>query len=208
MILITTGFCDYTIASIVQQKVPKVISYYDQNIDNLVEKCTGIILTGGCDINPKFYNATPLFRDAYSDERDSFEFSLLELAIKYAKPVLGICRGHQLINVYLGGNLFQDLNYCGFSNHTNTIDFPHIVLLNANNILPTTVKSIVTNTIHHQAIKDVGDGLISFGIHKYDGTIEAIYHPKLNWLGVQWHPELDRNGTQGSIVWSWVLNNM
>jgi putative glutamine amidotransferase len=158
----------------------------------------GLLLTGGEDIEPSWYGASPSpLLSPPSRERDLFELALFAVARQHKLPILGICRGIQLINVGLGGTLFQDLP----SERPGAVDHrpegprdsrSHRVRLQpasrAANALGGT--SITVNSSHHQAIKDLAPGLIATGWTD-DDLIEAAETPAdTPWLlAIQWHPE-------------------
>jgi putative glutamine amidotransferase len=165
----------------------------------------GILLSGGEDIDPAWYGAEPSpMLSPPSRERDVFELALFAVARQRQIPILGICRGIQLINVGLGGTLYQDLP----SERPGTVEHrpdtarevrSHVVQLQpdtrAAEALGTT--SLRVNSSHHQAIKDLAPGLIATGWTD-DGLIEAAEGPPDGpWLlAVQWHPEEMYRDTQ------------
>ncbi len=171
----------------------------DANLDDLWH-CDALVLSGGVDIYPGLYGGgldyTKSPAGGWEKGRDLFERSALELAWRRKMPVLGVCRGLQLINVSLKGNLLQDLGVSGDTLHENTsgIDPCHGV-----NIVEKTLLAAVTgqetgmvNSAHHQAIDRLGEGLI-VNCRSGDGTIEGIEWAepvgKPFLLAVQWHPE-------------------
>jgi putative glutamine amidotransferase len=170
----------------------------------------GLILSGGSDIDPSHYGQEPE-RDLgiVNTVRDELEFALLS-ALKH-KPVLGICRGMQLMNVAAGGTLFQDLHtsegstaYLAHKLKSLNEEEPLMHSLNivAGSYLETLldVSELRVMSTHHQAIKDVGKGLVVSATSK-DGVIEVINGEDANhfWLGLQWHPE-KRNFTDKDSV--------
>jgi putative glutamine amidotransferase len=163
-----------------------------------LDGCDGLILTGGEDIQPSWYGADPSpLLDQPSQERDLFELALFAVARQRAIPILGICRGIQLINVALGGTLFQDLP----SERPGTIEHSpknardarsHRVRLQPGSRAAVSLDAtqVTVNSVHHQGIRDLAKGLIASGWSD-DGLIEAVESaPDTSWvLGVQWHPE-------------------
>ena len=167
---------------------------------DLVENCDGIVLTGGIDVHPKFYDNErlqfPNGDGTFNEVRDEFEMHVFETALNLNIPVLGICRGLQLINVALGGDLIQDLEEAGKKNHRrmNEVDDEHTVSVSANTLLYQIVgtNSGEVNGAHHQAIGRLSDELISTAVSP-DGVIEAVEWKQKEgetWmLAVQWHHE-------------------
>ncbi|BCS54591.1 hypothetical protein GSVR_28990 [Geobacter sp. SVR] len=158
----------------------------------------GLVLQGGVDLSPLMYGETPLAPDCCGDPaRDAYELELLKAFIARGKPVLGICRGAQLINVALGGSLFQDIptQLPGALSHRDPELFDrlrHEVFLEPGSRLAHLYPDagrIRTNSLHHQAVKRLGNGLTVEAVAA-DGVIEAIRWNGPSYLfGVQWHPE-------------------
>lgn len=179
--------------------IPFLIPYDMSNVDNYLSIVDGIYFTGGGDISPFYANVDPHKNIRFfHPDRDEFEFELCRKALNLNIPVLGICRGCQVINVVSGGSLYQDLNtevenhIC----HTNPGETPfsayiHPVTINDNTNLYDIYKTdkIYTNSCHHQSIKDVAPNF-SISALANDGIIEAIEYKGDNFvLGIQWHPE-------------------
>ena len=168
-----------------------------EEIEHLVDICDGILLTGGHDVDPSVYgeealNGTVLCCKA----RDNMERLVLEEAMQKDKPILGICRGIQLINALLGGTLYQDLptqHPSDIDHHqTPPYDVPvHDVFIKKDSPLYDCLGSdrISVNSYHHQAVKDVAPCLEVMAKSE-DGIVEALYKPFYRFLwAVQWHPE-------------------
>ena len=157
------------------------IEMTDKDADRIVETCDGFLFTGGQDVGS-------------CPERDALETLLLSKALQADKAVLGICRGLQLINVFLGGTLWQDLP----SQHPSDIVHrqakpygatTHKVALNGDLGTLLGKDTIEVNTLHHQAAKDLGNGLKAMAVAP-DGIIEAIQMEGKRFVwAVQWHPE-------------------
>lgn len=151
--------------------------------------CDGLILCGGSDVDPKYYNEEINGSVNIDSVRDMNEMELLRAFVEEKKPVLGICRGHQLINVFFGGTLYQHLAEADLHTRKDGKDSVHKVKAACGSILETLYGSeFFVNSAHHQAIKDLGDGLRSVATWN-DQYIEAIEHKTLPIIGVQWHPE-------------------
>ncbi len=170
----------------------------EEAIDDILDRVDGIMLTGGGDISPATYGAEP---DAtvrgVNDERDSFELELVRRAHARKMPVMGICRGLQVINVALGGTLVQDLpSHTGAHGHDITgegVYEPHLEAqveegCRIADIIGPGLQNI--NSIHHQAVDELGSGLRAVA-STADGTVEAIEHEDDDWplIAIQWHPE-------------------
>lgn len=158
----------------------------------------GLILTGGEDMDPAWYNAerSPLCNPP-NRERDLFELALFASARQRELPIFGICRGIQVINVALGGSLYQDLpsEFPGPVDHNrvgNRSDRSHPVRLEPGSLAAEALgaESISVNSFHHQAIRDLAPALVATGWSE-DGLIEAVESGEGQpWmLAVQWHPE-------------------
>ena len=144
--------------------------------------CDGLILNGGSDIDPAYYGEDVDGAENMLPERDQWEFEVVKMYIEAGKPVFGICRGFQLVNIYFGGSLHQHIE-----NHSNAI---HSVSAVDGSILQKLYgESFPVNSLHHQAVKLLGEGLKVVATSKEDGFAEAIVHESLPVMGVQWHPE-------------------
>ncbi len=164
----------------------------------LLDRCDGLILTGGEDVDPARYGEAPLpGLGIVKPERDRVELATLKLALDRRLPVLAICRGCQLLNVCCGGTLYQDLptQRPGTALMHRQAEAwerrTHLARIAPGSRLESIVGSaeLLINSFHHQGIKDVGAGLEVVAWAE-DGTIEAIEARDHPWtLGVQWHPE-------------------
>lgn len=168
-----------------------------EELARLASLCDGFLLTGGHDVDPQLYGEEPLNSTVVPNAtRDHMDRAVLELALAADKPVLGICRGLQLMNVALGGTLYQDLPTQHRSKTDHYMNPPYGQRCHDVHILPGTPPShllqketIPVNSIHHQAIKDLAPDLEEMGLAD-DGLVEAVYKPDSRFVwGVQWHPE-------------------
>ncbi|HEV2343719.1 MAG TPA: gamma-glutamyl-gamma-aminobutyrate hydrolase family protein [Actinocrinis sp.] len=161
----------------------------------VVSRLDGLILAGGPDIEPVRYGAAPdPFAERSQADRDTWEVALLMAALQAELPVLGVCRGMQLINVVLGGTLHQHLpDLAGGERHRPAPGVYGTVRVRLDtNMLPGSVlgASVDVPCHHHQAIDRLGNGLVA-SAWAQDGTIEALWVPHRKFLiGVQWHPEV------------------
>jgi putative glutamine amidotransferase len=171
----------------------------DDRIVELLQSIDGIIFPGGGDFDPAYYNEKPIPQmGTINAPRDTFEIRLLHLAAENNVPVLGICRGLQLINIAFGGSLYQDLPtqyYEKSVSHRqkNSNNEPsHSVIVEDSTVFSKIVceKILMVNSAHHQAIKRLADGFTISG-RSADGIIEAMEKiDSANWImGVQFHPE-------------------
>jgi len=148
----------------------------------------GLILCGGGDMDPGYYNEQNCGSVNIDSERDRVEFALLRAYALAGKPVMGICRGHQLINVFFGGSLHQHLPEYMLHTSGGDEDLVHKLEAAPDSILGGFYgTSFSVNSSHHQAVKAVGEGLRA--VAWSGGCIEAIEHTSLPIFGVQWHPE-------------------
>ncbi|WP_334332585.1 MULTISPECIES: gamma-glutamyl-gamma-aminobutyrate hydrolase family protein [unclassified Companilactobacillus] len=165
-------------------------------INQLVEKMDGIIFSGGPDIDPSFMGEEPIPQLRVTNrDRDLFEIALIRTAVAKKIPIFGICRGAQMIDVALGGTLYQDLptQYSGkLLKHEQSApgDQPtHFVRVDFNSKLYKSIgDNVYVNSRHHQAIKSVPDHLKVVATAS-DGVIEAIENEDATIQAVQWHPE-------------------
>ena len=165
------------------------------NIDEIVNDFDGLVVTGGADVTPSLYHEDVIANeDNYHYECDLFDIALIRAFMKANKPILGICRGLQIINVACGGSLYQDIDtyYCDLNGKHQSNDIggklSHKIDIDESSLLfkITGHKEMMVNSYHHQAIKTLGQGLLSVA-KADDGIIEAIEGN--NVLAVQWHPE-------------------
>jgi len=152
-----------------------------------VERCDGMVLLGGGDVSPAKYGQTENARlFGVNEFIDNFEITAVQQAVSLDLPVLAICRGHQILNVAMGGSLIQHLE--NYQVHRDTM---HEVNLTPGSLVAEAMGTTtpMTHSFHHQAIDVVAPTLQVVG-HYSDGTIEAVQHTSATWvIGVQWHPE-------------------
>jgi putative glutamine amidotransferase len=178
--------------------------------DAMLDRIDALILAGGADIDPDAYGA-----DRHTEtkrtvpERDRAEIALVRRAVERDMPVLGICRGMQLLNVALGGTLHQHVpDLVGHHDHRRNPgsfdDSDHDVRLESGSLAARAAGEELhgTKSHHHQAIDELGEGLVVTGYSMLDQLPEAIEAPGRRWvLGVQWHPEADeKSRVVGALV--------
>ncbi|OIK10737.1 peptidase C26 [Bacillus sp. MUM 116] len=173
----------------------------EEYIDSILDTVDGLLLTGGSDLSPHFFGQP--FKKGLGRIvliRDQFEMKLIDKAIRKQLPILGICRGLQLLNVYFGGTLIQDMDlYCqtdinhsgsGYTSPKSSI--AHKVSFPKDSIFYRCFgkDQLEVNSIHHQVVDVLGDGLEIAAISE-DGMIEGIVHKDYPFIAaVQWHPEM------------------
>ena len=165
--------------------------------EEMFNLCDAFVVTGGVDLDPVTYKDvnTGLSKDIHPS------LDLLDsLVIKYAKttkkPLLGVCRGLQSVNVFLGGTLYQDLAQLGLK-HSN-IPGNHKINTVENDVIKFE-SEIAVNSYHHQGIKKLATGLKVIG-KQTDGIIEAVVHESLPIIAVQWHPEMRPSSPESKII--------
>ncbi len=160
--------------------------------------CDGLVLSGGIDINPAMTGGEKTYPNqpsqGWNTDRDVFEKNLYQTALKNQLPLLGICRGLQLVNVLQGGTLINDLGQLNSTHKNDGRDKEHITTIRQNTLLREIVKveNGEVNSAHHQSVQTLGKDLMTSSLAP-DGTIEGIEWEdktgKAFMLCVQWHPE-------------------
>ncbi|MDO4411490.1 gamma-glutamyl-gamma-aminobutyrate hydrolase family protein [Cutibacterium sp.] len=159
----------------------------------LLPTLDGVVIPGGSDINPVRYGQENVAAEDVNDANDSYELEVIDQTLRQGLPLFGICRGMQLLVVFLGGSLQQDINR---EIHTGTPhgDRIHGTSIKAHSFLSSIYPQMVrVNSAHHQAIRDLGDGCVPVQWSD-DNVIEAVQHKRLPVIGTQWHPERMRGG--------------
>jgi putative glutamine amidotransferase len=182
--------------------VPIILPFFPELAANMLNMIDGLILTGGADIDPARFGDTEVHPKTYDilPDRDEAEIRLAQGALDRDLPLLGICRGIQVLNVAMGGTLYQDVPdqfSADIQHRQHEVDIPadepaHIVTVASGSLLERTYgdEPIPVNSFHHQAVKGVATGLVASGVAE-DGLVEAIESTDYAFvLGVQWHPEL------------------
>lgn len=173
-----------------------------------VDLCDGFVLPGGIDVNPLTYGEDP--HPQLHGNRldfDAYELRLIRFILESKKPLLGICRGAQILNVAFGGTLYQDIvsQHEGAQLHDQTELTPgaasHRIRVEEGSVLAELYGTQMrVNSFHHQAVKDPGEGL-RVTARAYDGIIEAYEATAYPFvLGVQWHPEQEINADRKAVL--------
>ncbi|KLU63678.1 putative glutamine amidotransferasec [Desulfosporosinus acididurans] len=190
---------DYHKSVILCGGIPIILPYVSPEITiEMLKLCDGIILSGGEDVDPKFYGQDPRIGLGHTiPERDQVEISIVNYALKHQVPLLAICRGVQLLNVALGGTLIQDIpsTVSKALQHSQTAERnrdTHWVTVEKNSKLYEIFQEdrVRVNSLHHQAIDVLAPDLRAVA-KASDGIIEAVEYTKVSsfFIAVQWHPE-------------------
>jgi putative glutamine amidotransferase len=187
---------DYYVQSLEEVGVTALVLPPTQETDiinNYLQICDGLLFSGGGDVDPVHWGENArLGLGQINPLRDAFELELARQALKADVPVLGICRGCQVLNVAAGGSLLQDIQSHLLHDQNAPRDYPiHAIVVEKGSLLQKVLdcQEIRVNSFHHQAVKDPGRGF-KICARAPDGVIEAIESTKHHWvLGVQWHPE-------------------
>lgn len=193
----------YYLAAAAMGAVPVMIPLFDndpETLRDIYDRLDGLLLAGGVDLEPATFGEAPHPQLGRTDRsRDEVELQLARWAIAEGKPVLGLCRGLQVLNVAMGGTLYQDIEaqIPGAMRHDYFPGFPrdylaHEVSLTEGSRLRSAIGDprLAVNSMHHQAVKSLAPGLL-VSARADDGVIEAIEAPGPSYLvGVQWHPEV------------------
>ena len=189
---------------------PILLPVYDdaEALRSYVSLCDGFVLPGGIDINPLTYGEDPHPKlQSNKLEFDECELHFIRIVLESKKPLLGICRGSQILNVAFGGTLYQDIDSMveGVQQHNQEEVTPgatcHRIRIEEGSILAELYgPEAKVNSFHHQAVKDLGAGLKA-SAHAFDGIVEgfqAVDYPFV--VGVQWHPEQEINADKHAVL--------
>lgn len=208
-ILLSVGGNDQYYIDAIKGAGAEAVAKYSPDVDLNYD---GLILCGGCDIDPQYYGEEICGSVGIDDKRDASEMALLRAYVEAGKPVLGICRGCQLINVFFGGSLYQHLPETHLHKGADGVDAVHNVKTNEGTILYNLYGDLfMTNSSHHQAIKDLGKNICAAAY--WNGQyIEAIEHIELPIFAVQWHPErmysitARGNAASGKVIFEYFIS--
>lgn len=173
-----------------------ILPVHGVSADDVVSRLDGIALTGGGDIDPSLYGRTPRPEtEGVDPTRDRFETDLIRMAVERDMPLLAICRGIQMLNVALGGTLFQDVGSevgtdIKHMDEERWKEHSHRVRLESDSIVGGIIgEEVEVNSLHHQAVDRPAPDLRAVGWSP-DGLVEAVEAPGLRFcVGLQWHPE-------------------
>ncbi len=171
----------------------------DDFLKDILSEMDGFVLQGGSDMAPESYGETPIGKWKGDAHRDAYELKIVDFAVKNSVPLFGICRGFQVMNVYFGGTLYQDIETQKTDADQHRSAALYDTIKHPINFVKDTVLSRIysavdnphVNTVHHQAVKDLGKHLEVYATSE-DGFIEAFGYtkePDGKIMGVQWHPE-------------------
>ena len=193
---------DYVDSVVKNGGIPFIIPFTeaDEVIKSQMAHVQGLILSGGHDVDPHLYGEELMPKiGPIWPQRDHFDMLLLKIAEEANKPVLGVCRGAQIINVAHGGSLYQDISYRSEQTlkheQGHTPDLPtHKVTIKKNSLLAKTLgkTECMVNSFHHQLIKKVAPDLLEVA-DASDGVPEGLENKQGTVLAIQWHPEMLHN---------------
>lgn len=184
----------------------------------ILDQLDGFVFQGGTDLSPSSYGENPIIPGKWlgDPKRDAYEFKLMEYAFRHDKPILAICRGFQLLNVFLGGTLYQDIATQRADAILHRDAKAYDSLTHGISITPKSLfeelygsgVDFLVNSVHHQGVKDLARDLGVLATCKEDGLIEAVSYTKSapgRVLGVQWHPEFSYRKHNGTLEPSKII---
>jgi len=187
MKILIAGFPEYTLnyaAALKACRVPYEISLYPHDLS----RYSGLLLPGGGDIHPGRFGQTDHGSQNINPQLDEAQFAILDAFVQSQKPVLGICRGLQVINVYFGGDIIQDLPTHHTHEYRDKDQYHMVQNVPGSPLFELYGPSCTVNSAHHQGCGRIGAGL-KVTQTSLDGVVEGLEHLKKPILGVQWHPE-------------------
>lgn len=186
--------------------IPYIIPCNVKNIDSYIENMDAFIFPGWIDIDPTFYWEEINGSIDIITKNDEFLMNFMNKIIESWKPLLGICKGMQLINIYFWGKLVQHLSNAVFhEQYEKQYESVDTVIVTEESFLHDvfSTSELPINSLHHQAVATLGRDLKIAATSKYDGTIEWIEHVNLPLYGVQWHPECLKEQKK---LFEWFVN--
>ncbi|MFM2481659.1 gamma-glutamyl-gamma-aminobutyrate hydrolase family protein [Celerinatantimonas sp. YJH-8] len=198
-------YCLKLVLSLCGAKAKRISLRHHVNINEL----DGLIISGGHDIHPSLYGMQPYTKTRYDQARDELEQRYIRYAYEHRLPVLGICRGYQLINVVYGGSLYHDIRSLRrHTSNTNTVFPQKKAFIQPSSQLHQLVKKhhLRINSLHHQAILDLAPQFVAVA-HDRDQFIQAIESIQQQAIiGVQWHPEYLFYQRQQRELFRWLIH--
>ncbi|MBP9779073.1 gamma-glutamyl-gamma-aminobutyrate hydrolase family protein [Candidatus Gracilibacteria bacterium] len=185
---------------------PYIIPCNVKNIDSYIESMDAFIFPGGIDIDPAIYGEELNGSIGMVTKNDEFLLNFMQSIIESGKPILGICKGMQLMNIYFGGKLIQHLPNADFHDqYERQYESVDTAIVEMESFLHGvfSTRELPINSLHHQAIATLGKDLKIVAMSKFDGTIEGIKHIHLPLYGVQWHPECLKEQKR---LFEWFVN--
>lgn len=185
---------------------PYIIPCNVKNIDSYIENMNAFVFPGWIDIDPIFYWEEINGSTNIMTKNDEFLLNFMEKIIESWKPILGICKGMQLMNIYFWGKLIQHLPNADFhEQYERQYESVDTAIVTENSFLygVFSTRELPINSLHHQAVSILGKDIKIVATSKYDGTIEAIEHTSLPIYGVQWHPECFKEQRK---LFEWFVN--
>ncbi|MDD2917243.1 MAG: gamma-glutamyl-gamma-aminobutyrate hydrolase family protein [Candidatus Gracilibacteria bacterium] len=186
--------------------IPYIIPCNVKNIDSYIENIDAFIFPGGIDIDPSLYGEELNGSTGIVTKNDEFLLNFMKKIIESGKPILGICKGMQLMNIYFGGKLIQHLPNADFHDqYERQFESVDTAIVVEDSFLHSvfSTRELPINSLHHQAVSALGKNLKIVATSEFDGTIEGIEHMKLPLYGVQWHPECLKEQTK---LFEWFVN--
>lgn len=188
----------------------------DAQAEQLMENADGLFLTGGADVDPKLYGEEIMECCGKIEyDRDKSDYALLKAALKFKKPIIGICRGCQIANVYLGGTMYQDIktqvgdkiSHPVYDDHRNETTHSINVVKDTPLYNLFGEESFGVNSLHHQAIKDLAPNVKAMA-YAPDGIIESWYlESNDQWIrAYQWHPEMQQDNSHNLRIFEDFIN--
>ena len=164
--------------------IPIVLSSTSSKLEELMDMCDCFLLPGGDDMDAKYFNEENHPKNFLVDPKiDVLDYKVIEYALKTKKPILGICRGMQVLNVYFGGTLIQHIED---NSHKKNYDDP-LVLVDNSTLKGILKEEFIINSFHHQKVDVLGKGIVVEGLSK--GVVELITHENYPIIATQYHIE-------------------